>query len=149
MKFLSALALVLGFAGTANAATAAIHDCEGLDSIQYLIGQTKNFEDHAITVAYVSTEEPAAAPDHVLFYVAAGEEYGVNCYAVSAQADETGFSSVDWDGLRAKYVQGQGLIVKFGVSKYDNETGYSKPDGYVQVLINRADVNNPKVSILK
>ena len=49
---------------------AVTHPCEGLNDIGMLM-TTQSFE--RVRVAHVSTEEPAAAPDHVPVFVYANE----------------------------------------------------------------------------
>jgi hypothetical protein len=64
-----------------DAPAAAVHDCggswavdpglrSGLDSISNLVGNVRSFAEGAIRVAHVDTEEPAAAPEHLLIFVA-------------------------------------------------------------------------------
>jgi hypothetical protein len=54
-----------------------------LNSIANLVEPVKDFANNAIRVAHISTEEPAAAPDHLLIFVSV-EPMGVECFAVSA-----------------------------------------------------------------
>ena len=81
-----------------SAAATGTHGCENLDSIGNLIGQTKSFP--GVKVAYVSTEEPAAAPDHVLVFVY-GDEMSIDCTAVSMNRAGSGFGSVDMNSLKS------------------------------------------------
>jgi hypothetical protein len=107
MKLLSLLAtLVLSV--SANAAS--VGDCDYLDSIGNLVEPYKTYANGAIRVAYVSTEEPAAAPDHFLVFIY-GDEMDVTCKSVSYSADKFGFSSIDWSSLKAKYDAGKGLLI--------------------------------------
>ncbi|MGE4130954.1 MAG: hypothetical protein AB7F86_04915 [Bdellovibrionales bacterium] len=91
------LAIALHFSSSAFAA--ATHECGHLDSIGMLIGQTKTFGDN-VKVAYVSTEEPAAAPDHVLVFVY-DNEMGIYCTAISMSSTGRGFGSVDMSSLKS------------------------------------------------
>jgi hypothetical protein len=119
---------------------AAVHDCGGLDSIGNLVGNVRSFAQGAIRVAYVSTEEPAAAPDHLLIFVAE-EPMGASCYAVSANADGRGFSYVNMKGLTASYDSNKGLLVSVPVNSYDSNKG-SVPAGRVNVRISRKNNNS-------
>jgi hypothetical protein len=95
MKSSFVLFLTLLSSVPAHAAPAgAVHDRRGLDSIGNLVGNVRSFAQGAIRVAYVSTEEPASGSEHLLFFVAE-EPMGLGCFAVSANADGRGFSSID------------------------------------------------------
>jgi hypothetical protein len=95
MKFTILLAtVVVSF----TASAAGTHKCDGLDSIGNLIGNTKSLGT-AIKVAYVSTEEPAAAPDHVLVFIY-DQEMGYSCTAISRNSDGGGFGSVNMSTLK-------------------------------------------------
>jgi hypothetical protein len=142
MKLLLTLSLTLGLTlglstvARAAAPAAAIHTCEGLDSIGNLIGHVKEFGQGTIRVAYVSTEEPAAAPDHLLIFVADGE-MGATCYAVSESKEGHGFAYVDMSKLTASYDAAKGLLLSVAVSTYDVDAGSSKPAGMVKVRVSR------------
>ena len=140
----SVLALLVSFSAHASPA-AAVHDCGGLDSIGNLVGNVRSFAQGAIRVAYVSTEEPAAAPDHLLIFVAE-EPMGAGCYAVSANADGRGFTSIEMSGLRATYDSDKGLLISVPVYSYDPAKG-AIPAGRVKVRISRK--NNNSVAIEK
>ena len=141
----SSFALLVSLSAHASP-LAAVHDCGGLDSIGNLIGNVRSFAQGAIRVAYVTTEEPAATPDHLLIFVAE-EPMGAGCYAVSANADGRGFSSVDMNGLQATYDSNKGLLISVPVYSYDPNKG-SVPAGRVKVRISRKK-NNNSVSIEK
>jgi hypothetical protein len=141
----SSFALLVSLSAHASP-LAAVHDCGGLDSIGNLIGNVRSFAQGAIRVAYVTTEEPAATPDHLLIFVAE-EPMGAGCYAVSANADGRGFSSVDMNGLQATYDSNKGLLISVPVYSYDLDKG-SVPAGRVKVRISRKK-NNNSVSIEK
>ena len=143
MNLFFALALALSMVSitgnTASASTgaaAAVHACTGLDSIGNLIGNVKQFAQGAISVAYVSTEEPAAAPDHLLIFVADGE-MGSTCYAVSESAEGHGFAGVDMAKLTASYDSVKGLLLSVPVSVYDADSGRTKPAGAVKIRVSR------------
>jgi hypothetical protein len=139
----SVFALLAAVSAHASPA-AAVHDCGGLDSIGNLIGNVRSYAQGAIRVAYVSTEEPAAAPDHLLIFVA-DQEMGSSCYAVSANAEGHGFSYVDMTGLSSSYDSNKGLLLSVPVSSYDPNKG-SVPAGRVKVRISRKN-NNSSVTI--
>jgi hypothetical protein len=140
------LASLLPFAATPvlaqkDAPVAAIHECGGLDSIGNLIGDVRSFADGAIRVASISTEEPAAAPEHLLIFIAE-EPMGVGCYAVSANADGRGFNQVDMKELKVSYDENKGLLLSVPVSAYDPENSRTIPLGRIQVRISRKNNKN-------
>ncbi len=96
MKFLSLV--LMGFVSF-SAMAAGTHSCDGLDSIANLIGETKSFGEGGVKVAYVSTEEPAVAPDHLLVFVY-DNEMGYTCTAISRDSDGNGFGFVDMNSLK-------------------------------------------------
>jgi len=114
---------------------AAVHDCGSLDSIGNLVGNVRSFAQGAIRVAHISTEEPASSPKHLLFFVAE-EPTGGRCYAVSANADGRGFSSIDMNGLQASYNSNKGLLI----TVYDPDKG-PVPAGHLNVRISRKNVS--------
>jgi hypothetical protein len=133
---------------TTTAQAAAVHDCGGsygygghLDSISHLVGNVRSFAEGDIRVAHISTEEPAAAPEHLLIFVAE-EPIGLECYAVSADAERAGFSSIDMDGLKATYDSNKGLLISVPVRSFDSDKGRSVPAGRVKVRINRKNNDN-------
>lgn len=87
--------LALLFAFTSVFATVT-HECEGLNDIGMLL-ESKSFE--RVKVAHVSTEEPAAAPDHVLVFVY-DYEMGYQCTAISL-SEGFGYYGVDFESLRS------------------------------------------------
>lgn len=119
MKLLS-LIFVAALGLSANAA--AIHDCDGLDSIANLMAPVKSYANNAIRVAYITTEEPAAGPDHILVFVYDGEA-AMNCHAISADENGFGFYGVNFPAIKAKYNASKGLQVTIPVSVYDGEQG--------------------------
>lgn len=121
--------LVLLFAAQlAHAApVGAVHACEldsglSLNRIELMIPPIKNFARGEISVAYVSTEEPANAPDHLLVFVS-DQETGMtkDCFAVSVNSEGRGFASVDMKDLKASYDAKTGLHLTVPVSIYDGE----------------------------
>ena len=119
---------------------AAVRDCGSLDSIGNLVGSVRSFAQGAIRVAHISTEEPVSSPEHLLFFVAE-EPMGGRCYAVSANADGRGFSSIDMKGLQASYNSNKGLLITVPIFLYDPDKG-SVPAGHLNVRISRKNNNN-------
>ena len=99
-------ALTMMFSGSAYGAPAVVHDCEGLDSIANLVEPVRGFANNTIRIAHIDTEEPAAAPEHLLIFVAV-EPMGEECFAVSAALPElgsvSGYSSIDFAKAQASY----------------------------------------------
>ena len=142
------LALILALAVTAgptSAAPAVVHTCDGLDSIGNLVGHVRAFANGDIRIAHVSTEEPAAAPDHLLIFVAL-EPMGVECFAVSAASYNSdhyrGFYSLDVAKARASYDQQKGLLLQVPISVADPLKGVGKSAGDIKVRINRKKGNS-------
>ncbi len=133
MKFLSLLAsLVL----TANVQAAVIGSCDGLDLIGNLIGNPVSFAEGAVRVAYVTTEEPAAAPDHLLVFVY-GEFMSLNCYAISANENQGGFGGIDMSKLKSSYDSNKGLLLTVPASVWAGEDGVYDTE-WLKIRINRA-----------
>jgi hypothetical protein len=144
MKSSFVLLLTLLSSISAHAApAAAVHDCGGLDSIGNLVGNVRSFAQGAIRAAHISTEEPASAPEHLLIFVAE-EPMGAGCYAVSANADGRGFSSIDMNGLQASYDSNKGLLISVPILLSDLDQG-SIPAGRLKVRISRKSNNNSVV----
>jgi hypothetical protein len=142
MKLLPVLLLALV---SPMAHAAAVHSCEGLDSNENLVGNVRSFSQGQIRVAHISTEEPAAAPDHVLVFVAS-EEIGSTCYAVSASKDGLGFAGVDMPRLQPEYSAKNGLSLTIPVSKYDQDKG-SVPGGKITITVDRRLGEGKAVSV--
>jgi hypothetical protein len=119
-----------------SANAASVHDCGYLDSIGNLMEPYKTFANGAIRVAYVSTEEPAAAPDHVLVFIY-GPEMSVTCRAIS-QDDELGFSSVNMKSIKTKYSSTKGLLVTLTAYTWDGQV--STPQT-LKIRVNQATQN--------
>jgi hypothetical protein len=142
MNTLLSLALLLL---SAPSQAAVIGSCDGLDSIGNLIGNPRTFANGEVKVAYVTTEEPAAAPDHLLIFVY-DNEMGQNCFALNAGPDSQGFGYVDLAGVAASYDVAKGLLLSVPVFEpsYD---GSRQPKELVKVRVNRKDSTQPKVTI--
>lgn len=106
---------------------AVVHSCEAsLDSIGNLVEPVRNFADGAIRVAHISTEEPAAASEHILIFVRVPLQQGIgdDCFAVSAQSESEpgyrGFYALDFAKLRASYDEQKGLLLRIPASVNDS-----------------------------
>jgi hypothetical protein len=131
----------IGFLATNAFATAAVvHGCDKLDSIANLVEPVKDFANNAIRIAHISTEEPAAAPDHLLIFVSV-EPMGNECFAVSAERN-LGFYSLDVAKTRESYDAQKGLLLVVPVSVADPNTGVGKSAGNVKVRVNRKNGNS-------
>ena len=119
--------LILAVAGmllTTTALAATVHGCESehrdLDRIGNLIGNVRDFAEGAIRVAYVLYEvSDVSSTAHLLIFVYQ-EPRGYGCYAVSANAEGIGFSSIDMDGLKATYDSNKGLLISVPVRSFDS-----------------------------
>lgn len=134
--------LAMMFSAQAFAA-AATHECGALDSIGNLIGNTEHLGT-AIKVAYVSTEEPAVAPDHLLVFVY-DNEMSSTCTAISREADGGGFGYVDMKTLKTvSYDAKKGVLFSVVVSLPNFEDA-SKPE--LKTLLIRANQASGKVTL--
>ena len=124
------------------AAPAIVHSCEAsLDSIGNLVEPVRTFANAAIRVAHISIEEPAAASEHLLIFVAErGRAWEPHCFAVSAPRESgyEGFYSLDFAKVRASYDEERGLLLRIAAS----ENGSEKPVGYITVRISRKNDNS-------
>jgi hypothetical protein len=138
-------ALAMMFSGSAYGAPAAVHGCEGLDSIANLVEPVRGFANNAIRIAHIDTEEPAAAPQHLLIFVAA-ELMGQDCFAVSPALPESGsvsgYSSIDFAKAQASYDAQKALLLVVPVSVFDPNDGIGKPAGNIKVRVSRKKGNS-------
>jgi hypothetical protein len=134
--------------GSTSAAPAVVHNCDGLDSIDNLVGHVRRFANGDIRIAHVTTEEPAAAPDHLLIFVAADAPIGpAECFAVSAEAYNSdhyrGFHSLSLAKIRASYDAQKGLLLRVSVNVANPESKLGfKPAGDIKVRVNRKSGNS-------
>ena len=135
-----AASCLIGFVATNASAAPVVHACGSLDSIANLVEPVKDFANNAIRIAHISTEEPAAAPDHLLIFVSA-EPMGNECFAVSAERN-LGFYSLDVAKTRESYDAQKGLLLVVPVSVADPNTGVGKSAGNVKVRVNRKNGNS-------
>jgi hypothetical protein len=131
---------LFGFVGTNAFAAPVVHACGNLNSIANLVEPVKDFANNAIRVAHISTEEPAAAPDHLLIFVSV-DPMGVECFAVSA-GQNLGFYSLDVANIRGSYDAEKGLLLVVPVSVFDPNKGVGKSAGDVKVRVNRKNGNS-------
>lgn len=136
MKILSLVILAFG---ALSVSAATVHSCDGLDSIGNMVGYFKEFEQHAVRVARISTEEPVAASEHLLIFLPE-EPMGVTCYAVSADQD-AGFEMIDFARLTATYSTEKGLLMEVPV-KINNERRGEPDLSTLKVLVNRRGGNS-------
>ena len=116
MKFFATLFILTA---SISASAAGTHDCKGLDSIGNLIGATKTLGN--VKLAYVSTEEPAAAPDHLLVFIY-DKEMGQTCTAISRDREGNGFGSVNMDSLKSvAYDSNEGRTFEITVGLPDTD----------------------------
>jgi hypothetical protein len=106
------------------AAAAEVGPCEGLDSISFLIGQTKPYSQGKITIAHVDTDgEPVCCSEHLLIFIPS-PEIGRQCFALSDKAAKDdgsarGFSTVAFDKISASYDQNKGLLLTVPYTLYN------------------------------
>src|ERR1700751_1795067 len=97
------------------AAPATVHSCDArLASIGTLCESVRSFADGAIRVAHISTEEPAAASEHLLIFVQTREGMGSDCFAVSVAPYDNGYYrgyyALDFAKFQASYDEQKGLL---------------------------------------
>jgi hypothetical protein len=122
---------------------AVVHSCEAtekffsLDSISNLVDPIRPFASGEIRVAHISTEEPAAASEHLLIFIRSKEGNGIDCFAVSppSESGRLGFYSLDFSQLRASYDERRGLLLRIPATVNDGGEGQSAGD--IKVRINR------------
>jgi hypothetical protein len=143
------LALVL-VATPSFAAPGVVHECKpNLDSIGNLVEPVKSFANGEIRVAHVSTEEPAAAPEHLLIFVSPLVGMGADCFAISAskypdsEDSYRGYYALEFDKLHASYDDRKGLLLRIPASIGDG--GEQKPVGDLKIRINRKNDNSVTV----
>jgi len=106
-----------------SASAAGTLACGALDSISALSSNTKSIDN--VKLAYVSTEEPSAATDHLLVFVY-GKEMGVICTAISRDDQGSGFSYVNMTTLESvSYDRKLGRLFEITITEpnSDGDTG--------------------------
>jgi hypothetical protein len=122
---------------------AVVQSCEAtkdffsLDSIGNLVDPVRPFANGEIRVAHISTEEPAAASEHLLIFIRSKEGNGIDCFAVSppSESGRLGFYALDFAQLRASYSEDKGLLLR--IPARVNDGGEGRPVGDIKVRINR------------
>jgi hypothetical protein len=141
MKYLLGLVMLVA---SMSAQAASVGVCDGLDSIGNLIGNTKSFAQGGVKVAYVSTEEPAAHPDHVLLFVY-GNEMQIDCYSINAGPEQSGFGSVDMSKLTSSYDSAKGLLLTLPANVWTGNDGEYKTE-VLKIRVNRSS-ETPKITL--
>lgn len=118
------------FAGAGTAVAAEVGPCHQLDSISYLVGETRSFSKGAIRIAHVDTDgEPVCCSSHLIVIVASSEEPGSQCFALSQKAaagadgDALGFADVAFKEIRASYDPRNGLLLTVPYTLYNPDGG--------------------------
>jgi hypothetical protein len=120
------LAIPLLLASSANAAE--VGQCNDLDRIGNMVGQTRSFAEGKIRIAHVDTDgEPVCCSTHLLVFIP-DPEIGSQCFAVSQRAAKgsaaaLGFSFIDFGRIKGAYDPQRGLLLTMPYALYDNETG--------------------------
>jgi len=115
-------------------AAAEIGECNNLDSVSWLVGQTKSFAQGKIKIAHIDTDgEPVCCSSHLIVIIPA-PELGSQCFALSQTAakkeDESarGFADIGFDKITASYDPARGLLLTVPYTLYDSEgSGKGKP----------------------
>jgi len=114
-------------------AAAEIGECNNLDSVSWLVGQTKSFSQGKVKIAHIDTDgEPVCCSSHLLVIIPA-PELGSQCFALSQKAaskeDETalGFANIGFDKITTAYDAARGLLLTVPYTLYDSEGGKGKP----------------------
>jgi hypothetical protein len=112
------------------AVAAEVGECDTLDRVSFLVGQTKSYSGGKITTAHVDTDgEPVCCSAHLLVIIPA-PELGTQCFAVSDKAggkdgSARGFNSVAFDKIKASYDSQRGLLLTVPYTLYnDGRTGH-------------------------
>ena len=111
-----------------------------------MLNRLKTLPMGAIRVAHISTEEPAAASEHMLIFVRVPLQQGIgdDCFAVSAQSGSEsgyrGFYALDFAKLRVSYDDKKGLLLRIPASV--NDSGNEKRVGDIKVRISRKNDNS-------
>lgn len=119
MKFVYlAMAAMLSFAANAQH-VATVSNCRGLDSTALmitkdfsgaLIENPKTYGNGGIRIALISTDEPAAASEHLIVNINDGSG-GWVCKSINYNGKSFGFSTIDFRSPVTQYVAGKGLEV--------------------------------------
>jgi hypothetical protein len=128
MRYVCCWLVALGSA----AGAAEVGPCNDLDRISYLIGQTRSYSEGKIKIASVDTDgEPVCCSSHLLVFIPS-TEIGSQCFAVSQRAArdseaQLGFSSIEFDRIKASYDPNRGLLLNVPYTLYNPDGGRGKP----------------------
>jgi hypothetical protein len=131
------------------AQAAEVGPCNDLDRISLLVGQTKSYAEGKIRIAHVDTDgEPVCCSSHLLVLVPS-TEIGSECFAVSQKAardsqSAQGFSSIEFNRVKASYDAQRGLLLNVPYTLYGGQGGRGKP-GTVNVRVNLSDKGSVKI----
>jgi hypothetical protein len=146
MRYLWAVLVVL--ASVAHAAE--VGPCNDLDRISYLVGQTKSYSEGKIRIAEVDTDgEPVCCSSHLLVFIPS-PELGSQCFAVSQKAatnesgSARGFSSIEFNKIKASYDQRRGLLLSVPYTLYNPDGGKGKP-GSTDVRVDLSGKGSVKI----
>jgi len=121
-------------------AAAEIGECNNLDSVSWLVGQTKSFSQGKIKIAHVDTDgEPVCCSSHLLVIIQA-PEVGSQCFALSQKASKEedpalGFATIGFDKITTSYDAARGLTLTVPYTLYDSEDGGKGKPGSARVRV--------------
>lgn len=133
------LALIVLLSLGTPVAAAEVGLCGDLNSVSFLVGQTKSYSEGKIRIAEIDTDgEPVCCSSHLLILIP-NPEIGSQCFAVSDRAatgasSARGFSAVDFDKITASYDPAKGLLLKVPYRLYD--AGRKSPTKTTNVRVN-------------
>jgi hypothetical protein len=145
MRYLWAVIVVLGSAAEA----AEVGACNDLDRISYLVGQTKSYAEGKIRIAHVDTDgEPVCCSSHLLVFIPS-PEIGSQCFAVSEKAAKgsesaRGFSSIEFNRIKASYDPRRGLLLNVPYTLYNPDGGRGKA-GSTNVRVTLGDKGSVRI----
>lgn len=130
--------------GQAAASAAEIGQCNGLDRVSFLVGQTRSFSGGKIKIAHIDTDgEPVCCSSHLVVIIPA-DPTGSQCFALSekaatdAEGSPRGFSSIAFNKISAAYDSSRGLLLTVPYTLYND--GKPGRPGSAKVRVNlRAD----------
>lgn len=141
---------VFAIAQSVAASAAEIGECNNLDRVSFLVGQTKSFAQGKIRIAHVDTEgEPVCCSAHLLVFIP-DKEIGTQCFALSQKAatgdrtSATGFFGVTFEKIVAAYDAARGLLLTVPYTLYDPHTDKTRP-GQAKVRVDLRGEGSVKV----
>lgn len=133
------LAIIAFIALSIPAAAAEVGRCGDLDSVSFLVGQTKSYAEGKIRIAEIDTDgEPVCCSSHLLILIP-NPEIGSQCFAVSDRAatgasSARGFSAIDFARIKAAYEPAKGLLLTVPYRLY--HAGRKSPTRTAKVRVN-------------